>query len=120
MKETILQRMIDSCRKNTVEAKLIAKNIEETYGTTMFVNSGKVHNGANKKETVYIVTFYTKMMKTVTLFVSRSCYEELELNDKGILVYRGRKLLSFKGTNGNKIVQSKEKGMEFIGMNKKL
>ena len=86
----------------------------------MYMNSGKVHNGVNKKETIYIVSFRTVSKKTKTFFVSRSCYEKLEINERGILVYQGKKMISFNGINASKSAQSKEKGMEFIGMNRKM
>lgn len=120
MSKNLLNQIFGGFYKISEEAKLIAKNTEVTYGTTMYVNSGKVHNGVNKKEMIYIISFRTISKKTKTFFVSRSCYEKLELNEKGILVYQGKKMISFHGVNANKTIQSKEKGMEFIGMNRKM
>lgn len=120
MKRSLLQSIFEGFYKSSEEAKLIAKNTEVTYGTTMYMNSGKVQNGVNKKETIYIVSFRTASKKTKTFFVSRSCYEKLEINERGILVYQGKKMISFHGIDASKSVQSKEKGMEFIGMNRKM
>lgn len=120
MKKNILNQIFESFYKISEEAKLVAKNTEITYGTTMYMNSGKVHNGVNKKEMLYIVSFRTVSKKTKTFFVSRSCYEKMELNEIGILVYQGKKMISFNAVNANKMAQSKEKGMEFIGMNRKM
>lgn len=120
MKQSVMSRVFESFKKTAVEAKLVAKNTEVTYGTTMYMNSGKVREGVNKKEVIYIVSFVTKLKTSKTFFVSRSCYEKLELNERGLLVYQGKKLISFHGVKGNKTSQSKEKGMEFVGMNKKM
>lgn len=57
MKESLLYSIFKGFYKISEEAKLIAKNIEITYRTGMYMNSGKVRNGVNKKETIYIIFF---------------------------------------------------------------
>lgn len=75
----------------------------------------------NKKEMLYVVTFLvTETQKTKPFFVNCGCYEKMELNAKRTLVYHGKKLLSFQGISGESAAQSRDGGMQFVTMNKKL
>lgn len=120
MKQNILSQIISVFCKKSVEAELIAKNMEVSYGSTVYLSSRNVRGGVNKKEMLYIVSFVTEEGKTKTFLVSRSCYEKLQLNEKGLLVYRRKKFISFRGVKRNRASHSKGRGMEFIGMKQKM
>lgn len=115
-------------KTHKVTATLVSK-VAEPYVTQKVFASGNadmsgggsgVGSGVAEKGLDYFFTFELEDGKMITLTGSKTMYDVALENGKGILVYKGKNLISFDGPTEGTRVKNDQNSYEFVGLNKKL